>query len=99
MDKHVDAALKDFFSTQAELAVQTAHVNALFRTTEVDPSGLGSAPQGAAGPLLGQQDPEDADTAMQRFRALQATARAYVPELKQYCRETAQRLTRRLVNP
>jgi hypothetical protein len=99
MDRHVDAALKDYFSTQADLAVQTAHVNALFRTTEVDPSGLGSAPQGTAGPLLGQQDPEDADTAMQRFRAFQATARAHVPELKQSCREAAQWLTERLVNP
>jgi len=74
-------------------------VNALFHTTEVEPSSLGSAPQGTAGPLLGQQDPEDADTAMQRFRALQGTARVHVPELKQYCRETAQRLTKRLVNP
>ena len=99
MDKHVGAALRDFFSTQAELAVQTAHVNALFHTIEVEPSGLDSAPQGTAGPLLGQQDPEDADATMQRFRALQATARVHVPELKQYCRDTAQRLTERLMNP
>jgi hypothetical protein len=99
MAGHADAALKDGYSTQADLATQRDRVNALFRIGVTDPVDLRSRPNGTAAPLLGGQVPEDPAKALDLFQAIRTNLDSYTPILKRHCGETAKLLAAHLEDP